>query len=283
LEELTMAVLSRKSALKKQKEQEEAERLFREMLSRREVLVLGSPFADLPEEREDRWLPLTPENLKLAIARAVGNKPLKAALERLEEELNLNGGCGDEDGGDEEVVIGGVKVRKEELRTVQEVQAMLEKLKLKIPIDEFGVVENGWLLPSPKFDKLVAAVNGYESVRARMREDFEKFRDFVGTAWTDRNIRGFCLEESKIAVRIKEFGWTANKYLRWALEDEYRELIREYGIRTIVVKRFKYGKWLFAAISRDGVVRAEGLPREFVGYLINRKKQLGIKWVEVVQ
>jgi len=85
LEELTMAVLSRKSALKKQKEQEEAERLFREMLSRREVLVLGSPFADLPEEREDRWLPLTAESLKLAIARAVGNKPLKAALERLKE------------------------------------------------------------------------------------------------------------------------------------------------------------------------------------------------------
>ena len=85
LEELTMAVLSRKSALKKQKEQEEAERLFREMLSRREVLVLGSPFADLPEEREDRWLPLTPENLQLAIYSAVSDDILKAALQRLKE------------------------------------------------------------------------------------------------------------------------------------------------------------------------------------------------------
>jgi len=84
-EKLLNAVLDRRAALRKKQKEQEAERLFQEMLRRKEVLVLGSPFADLPEEREDRWLPLTPENLKLAIARAVGNKPLKAALERLKE------------------------------------------------------------------------------------------------------------------------------------------------------------------------------------------------------
>jgi len=82
-EKLLNAVLDRQDELRRQERQREAERLFREMLRRKEVLVKGSPFADLPEQQQDRWLPLTPESLKLAIDSAVGDDTLKAALERL--------------------------------------------------------------------------------------------------------------------------------------------------------------------------------------------------------
>jgi len=158
-------------------------------------------------------------------------------------------------------------------------------LNINIDYNELGEVHKDYIIETNwKIQELLdAAIRVIES-KKNLHDTFECIRNVIGKAWTDRVWQGnLTKKESRIATKIMDLEAllrTKNMYLLRALQKEHRELLEKHGIKNVIVKRFKYGTWLFAIVPKNGVIDARGLPKEFIGYLINRKKRFGIKFVK---
>ncbi|HDN74167.1 MAG TPA: hypothetical protein ENG16_03995 [Archaeoglobus sp.] len=196
-----------------------------------------------------------------------------------------------------------VQVRDTPVMSVKEIEKMIKTLKLgtKVPKDvinkaisvlnitvdysELGEVHDNYVIETSwKIQELLEAVVKLDKTREELYNAFEGVRNVVGKAWTDRQWRGsLTKKESRIATKIMDLEVllrTKNVYLLRALRREHKKLLEKHGIKNVIVKRFKYGTWLFAIIPMNGIVDARDLPREFTGYLINRKQKFGIKFVK---
>ena len=196
-----------------------------------------------------------------------------------------------------------VQVRDTPVMSVKDIEKMIKTLKLgtKVPKDiidsaaralditidysELGEIHNEYITETSwKIQELLEAVVKLDKAREELHNAFESIRNVVGKTWVDRQWRGsLTKKESRIATKIMDLEVllrTKNVYLLRALRGEHKKLLEKYGIKNVVVKRFKYGTWLCAIVPRNGIVDARGLPKEFIGYLINRKQKFGIKFVK---
>jgi len=160
-----------------------------------------------------------------------------------------------------------------------------EILGIDIDYRELGEDRGNYVLETAwNIKELLEAAIEYGDAKEKLHKALSEIKEHIGKAWTDRVWKGsLTKKESRIAVKLtnlEKLLGTRNAFLLRALRKEHQRLLKEHRIKNVIVKRFKFGTWLFAIVPHNGIVDAKGLPREFIGFLINRKKQFGIKFVK---